>query len=191
MSSAAELMFSIKTDFEELRKLYTLFLNDVEKFEPIEARDQLLKKIKRLRNLTNLRTEERFKSNSLIAKVNTHIDLWNRQTERKYAGTLRPRPKAARKPPPSEEEKRQSPQKHVLISDPNTQRDRVVELYDEYMRLNLLLGSRTMANFAKFSTFIQNQTQKIRETKGAEKVQYEVMVQDQKVVIKSKSVKKK
>lgn len=190
MASAAELMMIVAHEFEELRKEYTLFLNDVVKIEPIETRDRLMKKIKKLRNLQNLRTEEQFKANNLIAKVNTHVDLWGRQTERKYAGTLRPRPKAKPKPP-SESEKRNDPSKHVIISDPNGQRERVVELYDEYMRLNLLLGSRKMANFAKFSSFINNQTQKIRDTKGAEQVRYEVMVQDQKVVIKSKSLKNK
>jgi hypothetical protein len=188
-ASATELLLMITHEFEELRKEYTLFLNDVVKLEPVDSRDRLMKRVKILRNLTNLRTEDQFKANNLIAKVNTHVDLWNRQTERKYAGTLRPRPNPKPKAPPSEEKKKDL-KKNIVISDPNAQRERVVELYDEYMRLNLLLGSRKMANFAKFSSFINNQTQKIRTNKGVDKVQYEVMVQDQKVVIKSKSVKK-
>ena len=186
MSVASELILQITNEFQDLKKEYTLFLNDANPIEPYEKRESLLKKVKRLRNLTNLRTEEQFRTDNLCAKVQTHMELWARQTERKYAGTLRPR----RKKTAPKEEKRKPENKQVVIGNPGQERDRVVELYDEYMRLNLLVGARKMANFAKFTSFIENQTRKIRDNKGAERVQYEVMVQDQKVVIKSKSLKK-
>ena len=185
MSAAAELYLEIEREFQELKKEYTLFLSDMVKIEPYEQRERMLTKVKRLRNMSNLRTEDQFRSNNLIAKVQTHIQLWERQLERKYSGKgQKPRPKRKVQEAPKNLEN-----KSVMISDAGKQRDKIVELYDEYMRLNLLLGARKMINFSKFQNFISNQTKKIQTTKQTDKVRYEVAVQDQKVIIKSKSIK--
>lgn len=194
MSVANDLILQIERGFQELRKEYMLFLNDAVLVEPLELREGLNETIKRLRNLTNLRTEEQFRANSIIAKVQSHLQLWDRQVMKKHSGTLYPR-----RPKDTEEEDDSKPaakarekvdnQKVVRLSNAVDQRERVVELFDEYMRLNLQLGSSKMANFGKFQSFIDQQTQKIRDKKGAKEVAYEVLVQDGKVVIKSKSVK--
>ncbi|CAM2067904.1 hypothetical protein SCOR_21165 [Sulfidibacter corallicola] len=196
MSVGMDLILKIERDFMVLRKEYTLFFNDVNKIEPYELRDSLSADIKRLRNMSNLRTEEQFRATNLIAKCQSHLQLWARQTDRKFNGDpllaarkkrLLSQDKLAKKE--KQATKKKSNVKKVVLDDPNNQRERVVELYDEYMRLNLMLGSRKMANFAKFQSFISNQTTKIKQTKRVEKVAYEVLVQDDKVVIRSRSSK--
>lgn len=184
MALAPELCLQIEQDFNELRKQYTLFFSDQVKVEPYELREEIMNRLKRLRNLSNLRTEDQFRANNLISKVQTHIQLWDRQLERKYRGQGIQRPKASAAQQPQRE---QQPEfKSIVISHAGLQRDRVEELYDEYTRLNLLLGARKIINFAKFQSFIQDQTEKV-QAKGVDNVRYEVMVQDQKVVIKAKS----
>lgn len=183
MALGPELCLQIEQDFNELRKQYTLFFSDQVKVEPYELREEVLSRVKRLRNLSNLRTEDQFRANNLISKVQTHIQLWDRQLENKYRGKGVQR-RTAPKPPPQREEMPEF--KSVVISNADLQRDRVEELYDEYTRLNLLLGARKIINFSKFQSFIQGQTEKV-QAKGVDNVRYEVMVQDQKVVIKAKS----
>lgn len=188
MSVAAELYLQVENDFNQLKVDYMLFLNDQVKVEPYALREDMMRKLKRLRNLSNLRTEDQFRCNNLISKVQSHLQLWDRQLERKYRGDGMQRPKHKKTQPPPRPA--QPENKTVVIRDVGNQREKVVELYDEYMRLNLLLGARKMVNFSKFQSFINNQTQKI-QNKGGDQVRYEVVMQDQKVVIKSKSVKKK
>jgi len=190
MSQAIALIHEIEADFNQLKKEYTLFLSDVIKVEPLEAKTALERKVKRLRNITNMRTEEQFRTNNLISKVQSHFQLWERQLEQKYAGNPHRKP-PRRKPRPKPAEKQRPEQKSVTIRDAASQRDQVVELYDEYPRLNLLLGARKMIDFSKFQTFIHNQTRKIQNAKKVDDVRYQISVQDQKVVIKSKSIKPK
>ena len=192
MSEAIGLVVEIERMLEDLKKEYTQFIGGLVKVEPYELRDLMMSKVKKLRNMILHRTEEKFRANNLLAKVQGQMVLWDRQIERKFSGDYQ-RPKAMRRPEP-ERKKEQAPSMEpkktpVVISNPGDQRDRVVELYDEYMKLNLLLGSRKMVNFAKFQNFINSQTQKIQKAKHVDKVKYEVTVQDQKVVIKSKSLK--
>jgi hypothetical protein len=189
MSQASRFLVQVSNDFNELQREYMLFFSDVTRVEPYQLKEELLSKVKRLRQMSGLRTDEQFKANNLIARVQSHIQLWARQLERKYAGTDRPRPKPAQAAKPKPEPEATPENKKVTIGDPSRDRDQVVTLYDEYTRLNLLLGARKMVNFAKFKNYIGNQTQKIQKAKQTDKVTYEVLIQDQKVVIKSKTKK--
>lgn len=189
MSVASDLYLQVENEFNELRKAYTLFFSDQIKVEPFELREAVQQKIKRLRNLSNLRTEDQFRTNNIISKVQSHFQLWDRQLERKYQGGGR-RPKRTTAQKTNKPDSPKKPEnKSVMIRDAGSQRDAVVSLYDEYTRLNLLVGSRKMINFSKFQSFIKNQTEKIQTSKGAKGVRYEITEQDGKVVIKSKSVK--
>ena len=184
MSIAQQLLLQIEEDFQQLRKEYTMFLNDISQVEPIELRTGMMNRVKRLRNLSNLKTEEQFRCNNLISKIHSHTQLWDRQVERKYLGDPRlKKPKKTSQAPPKPKES------GVVIKDPAAQREQVSNLYEEYTRLNLIVGSRKMVNFSKFQNFIESQTSKLKDKKGAKSVRYEVIVQDNKVVIKSKSVR--
>ncbi len=195
MSAASQLILDVERDLQNLRREYVLFLNGASKVEPFELREALAQKVKRLRNINHNRTEDQFRANNTISKAQSHFQLWDRQVEKKYSGDYFPKRKRAAQ---IEDSKEETPKKKVepkgqkasvVISDPSRQRDEVVKLYDEYMRMNLSLGSKKMINFSKFQNFITNQTQKVRDAKKVENVRYEVTVQDEKVVIKTRSVK--
>jgi hypothetical protein len=206
MSDAEQLINRISAYLEDLRREYLLFLNDSIQLEPLTKKDALLAMTRRLRVMPGLRTSEKFRSENLIAKVLTNTQLWEKQAERKYEGNPRLRAMRARKMTEdaradaerAEENAAQSAddkqsagtrpdKKRVVISSTDDQRDQVVKLYDEYMRLNLLIGKRKMSNFTNFQAFISAQTEK-QKKKGAQQVSYEVSLKDNKVVIKSKSV---
>ena len=189
MENTSSLISQLERDFQELKKEYTLFFSGVSNKEPYELKELVLTQSKSLRNSNNMRTVDQFRTNNLIAKVQTHIQLWERQLEKKYSGELNKRPKP--KPSPKPAPKAAAPEnKSVVISNAGEQRDKVVSLYDEYMRLNLLLGARKMINFTKFQNFIQSQTQKIRTSKQVANVKYEVLVQDQKWLSSRRLLKK-
>lgn len=189
VASASELIAEIENDFARLQREYMLFLNDQSKIEPADLRDRLEAKVKRLRNWPKMRTEEQFRTNNLVTRIQSHIQLWQRRLEQKYSG------RGQRKPPPRKTPtaapKPKPKRDNVVISDVSSQREQVVKLYDEYTRLNLLTGGNKMVNFSKFQNFINNQTRKIQQAKGVNKVSYEIAVQNEKVVIKSKSVREK
>ena len=184
-SVAAQLIHDIEGSLVELRKQYTMFLNDIINVEPYEAREMLNGKIKRLRNLNFNRTEDQFRANNLIAKAQSHFQLWDRQLERKYTGSPHLRRKRGAEPEQAQPAKK-AKARGVVIGDPRKQRAQVETLYDEYMKLNLSLGGKNVINFTKFQNFIQNQTEKIKAKKGVERVQYEVAVKEDKVIIRSK-----
>lgn len=189
MSFAAELILQVEREFLELKKGYVLFFGEQVKVEPHELRDQIMRNVKVLRNSSNLRTEEQFRMNNLIGKIQSHLQLWERQLERRCRGTGR-RTAPKKVASASTSQPGQAKSKKVMISNVASQREKVVELYDEYMRLNMMLDTGKSINFAKFQNFINSQTKKVQTVRNDAKVLYEVMVQDQKVVIKSKSVKK-
>lgn len=194
MSVVTDLIAQINTDLELLRRGYTQFLSDQAR-EPHELRQAMERRVRQLKGFTNLRTEEKFRTQNMVSKVNSLLALWDKQVERKYEG----KPRRPRPTPPPEDKKQEDPHKKAvkkeaptptfLIANAAQQRGEVVKLYDEYMRLNILLGSRKMINFGKFQAFINSQTQKIQRTKKVDKVQYQVSVKDDQVVIKSKSIK--
>lgn len=192
MASALELLLQVEQEFKELQREYTMFLSDVSMVEPYQLRERMMNKVKRLRNMSNLRTEEAFRVSNMVSKVASHTVLWDRQVERKYTGDpkLIAKKKAAQaKDKQKSAAAKKADRQSVMITDAASQREQVTALYDEYMRLNLLTGSRKVINFSKFQNFIANQTDKIKAAKNVNKVKYEVVVQDEKVVIKSKSVR--
>ena len=197
----SQLILEIEQGFNDLRKEYILFLNGVSNIEPYEIRDKLSQKVKRLRNLNHHRTEDQFRANNIIAKVQSHFQLWDRQVEKKLSGdaaAIRRRKKKLedQEQEGSEVEKKKAQQPKaarsrsgVVISDPSKQPKQMEALYDEYMKLNLSMGKKKVINFTKFQSFIQNQTNKVKSARNVDKVRYEVSVQDDKVVIKSRKVK--
>ena len=195
MIDASQLISHIEREFHELRKEYILYLSNRIKLEPLDQRLNLLKKLKRLQNMTNMRTEDHFRTDNLVAKVQSHCQLWDRQVEEKLGSGSRHRKTKKKEEkeldvfaPRKAEPGRQPDRKVVTITDAAYQRERVVELFDEYTRLSLLSGGRNLPNFGKFQSFIANQTQKLQKAKHAKSVQYEVVLKDQKVIIKSKSL---
>ena len=186
VSVASQLMLELERDLAELRKEYNMFFSGVNPIEPFEVRQSVEQKLKRLRNLNIHRTEEQFRANNLISKVQTHLQLWTRQVEQKNTGELFGVRRRKSTPPPQEAPR----QKGVVIRDPGNQTKEVAALYEEYKRLNLSLGAGKIINYEKFEHFIANQTKKVQSSKGVADVRYEVSVQDDKVVIKTRSVKK-
>jgi len=190
MSVVTDLINQISVDLEELKKAYTKFLSDQSKMEPHDLRRAMESRVRQLRGFSNLRTEERFRTQNALSKVTSMTKLWDKQVERKYEG--KPRKTFSSTPQADQEQTKDnasSPNESITIGNAAKERDKVVKLYDEYMRLNLLLGSRKMINFGKFQAFIQSQTQKIQKSKQVGQVKYQVAVKDQQVVIKSKSIK--
>ena len=184
MSVAAQLLMQVEQDFQELRKNYNMFLGGTLKTEPGELRDQLKAKVKRLRSVSQLSATEQFRINNVISQVQTYLQLWERQVNEKLSGKnpVNRRRKAT-------ETISSKLRGCVTLSRPLEEQDRVRELYETYKKMNLQVGSSKIVSLEKFRSFLDIQTKKIQATKCVSRVQYEVSVRNEKVVIKSKSVK--
>jgi len=190
MSVAIELIMQIEKGLADLSREYNLFLSDQVKVEPYEMREQLMAKVKRLRNLNCRRTEEQFRAANTVAKVQAHVQRWERQLELKYSGgpqRRRLKKKAADAPPAPKPKTRDK--KSIVVHDAKSERDQVVALYDEYTRLSLKVGANKKLDFARFQKFIDTQTEKVRSAKQAKGVSYELEVRDEKVVFKTRALK--
>lgn len=194
MSTASQLIREIELDFAQLQKEYNQFFGGVTLVEPWELKEKLSYKLKRLRNLPNLRSAESFRADNLTAKIQSYLGLWERQLQEKM-GSRKPktRPEDQKEEiAPQEEPKKtkSAPQKgatsrRITIENPHLERENVVALYDEFARHNLQLGKRELVSFSKFQAFVQKQTSKIQMSKKAKKVSYEVITKDGKVMLKT------
>jgi hypothetical protein len=185
---ASDLIPIIQKDFNELLRDYTQFLSGAVPLEPMDKREALMEKVKVLRNMTKMRTEENFLADNTIARIMAHVSLWERQLQardgrrkvRKKIDSVDP----AHSAPPKE---KIAPSKVVRLSDPARERAQVVELFEEYVKLNLMTGNRQPIGFGKFQTFLQDQTNKILASRKSSSVAFEVILKDDKVVLKTRS----
>ncbi|MCB1050233.1 MAG: hypothetical protein H6510_13700 [Acidobacteria bacterium] len=188
MSQASDLIHQIQGDLHRLQRDYNQFFGGVTPIEPMEARDALMEKVKILRNMTKLKTEENFLADNLIGKVQSYVMMWERQLQAKEGRRPSRRKVKTVDPqhsePPSEQA---APARMVTLKDPSRERGKVVELFEEYVKMNLMAGSRQQVSFAKFQSLIQAQTDKLKAAKNAQSVSFEVVIKENRVLLKSKS----
>lgn len=189
MSRATDLIRQVENDLQRVKKEYIFFFNGNTLVEPYELRERMMRKVRELTNLTKLKSSEMFRADNLIAKVNSHVSLWERQLQEKL-GARRSRPKkadaAASAENPQSPKVTKSTPRRIAISNATSERDQVVALYDEYTRTNLNLGVKNPVSFSRFQSFIQQQTESVKKRKGSQTVVYEIVVKDDKAAIKSK-----
>ncbi|PIE02680.1 MAG: hypothetical protein CSA81_05865 [Acidobacteria bacterium] len=196
MSRASETIALIQHEFSLLQRDYILYFSGSTPKEPVDKRAYLEKQIRLLGSMTKIKPSEIFQADNLISKVHSHLRLWDKQLERKQnrlkdkfqekRGTESPKPAetdhhATKIAPPTKPGL-------VQITNANTERESIVSLYDQYIRLNIKTGSKKQIGFGNFQNFIQSQTSKFQK-RGARTVEFEITQKAGKVVIKTRKAK--
>ncbi len=148
--------------FEDmLRRLkveYDIFFNGNRKRAPEDLKARLEKLVKKLSQTTNMTYSERFQFNTLVARFSLYRDVWRRMTTKQELGIEKEAQPTAKGLPGNEGVFR------VCIEDPESQEERIRELYNALIRLNARQAKETpQISFRRFASYIVAQTQNIRQ----------------------------
>ena len=188
MSRASELIVEIQNELNMLKKDYILHLSGALKLEPVQKREYLEKRLQILGSATKLKPSEVFLAENIIAQVQSNFRQWDKQLERK-GKRIKKKLEISKsgEVKPEQAPKELSPKTGVVIRNAFEQREEVVRLYDDYIKVMLKSGSENHIGFGKFQTFIQSQAEKF-QGRGANSVEFEIGEKSGKVVIKTKGV---
>jgi len=69
-----------------LKREYDIFFSGGSKTLPLSSQRKIEKTIKRYSNLVGLSYAHRFRYNTIVARFNTYLELWNKQMRMKEEG---------------------------------------------------------------------------------------------------------
>jgi hypothetical protein len=175
------------SNFEDwLRRLkveYDVFFNGSRKRPPEDLRARVEKLVKKLSQASNMTFSERFQFNTLVARFYLYRDLWRRTTTRQELGIDREQQaipsknQGATARTPGEES-----QVTIRIGDPETEHDKIRELYLALMRLG---GEEALEKpritYQQFETYVAHQTKSIRDKYKCSTVVFTLSVEEKAV----------
>jgi hypothetical protein len=177
---------------EGLKRLeaeYNGFFSGRERRPPLETRARVDALVKRLDRGGIETSADRFRFQTLQARYQAFIDLWDRGQRAREEG--RPGPFAL--PPPKEPAKRKSeePDSKVLhvtaFRDPLREMDKLHSLYDTLMDARRQSGDDVVP-FHKFAALVKDQVSKLRGT-GSPEVAFRVAMKEGKVNFTARAMK--
>ena len=77
---------NLERSIELLKRDFEIFFAGASKQPPTDQRDKLDKAIKRMTTLQGMNYALRFRLNSIVARFNSYLDLWNKQLRAKEEG---------------------------------------------------------------------------------------------------------
>jgi len=161
----------IEQDQRELEILYEQYFAGVEKREPVKAREELTRRLRRFANRRIMQTDLRFRYQNLATRFHSYSGHWDRilrlMDEGRYVRQMHKAP-----PPPAKELRTGSG-------------DEVDRLY------NQLLAARQpsqtdggVPDRQQLAAFLERQREKIREKFGDREIEFRVVTEDGKPKIK-------
>ncbi|MDK2848043.1 MAG: hypothetical protein PWP34_1396 [Desulfuromonadales bacterium] len=164
----------IATEMRALELLYERYFSGEEKRAPLKERNALEKKLRRLTTRRIIRTDHRFRFESLSSRYHTYATRWDRvqrlMDEGRYVRHL---------------DRRRS-----NISSSSRQRDNYDTLYD-----SLILAHRecSMASpppgRSQFNSFLERQKAQIQERFGKREVEFRIVIENGKPKLRAKAKK--
>lgn len=169
---------------EEIRKLkveFDIYFNGGTGKPPHDSKYRVESLVKRLYDARGMTFGQRFRYNSLVARFNVYKELWRRNLKEREEGG---REVAAVEPT------RAFPATTVRCCDPQTEPEKVREIYD-----NLLLAKRHCGErigevpFDRFQQMIGTQVRQIKDKLGCNAIEFTIEVDEGAVKFKAKAGK--
>ena len=201
----------IEIGIRQLKLQYDMFFAGVSPRQPHEIRKGLEILIKVLGDSPMQRFADRYRYNSLAAKYQTMVELWNKMLRAKEEGRLRPgipgfvepvrrappgleaaaapaddatgsRAAAAKRAPASTAEVYRS-----SFTNPAAEDESFRVFYDRYMEANRMAGGEDVkrVSYKSFLKQISAKTHSIRQKAGCDSVTYSIVVKDGSVSLKA------
>jgi hypothetical protein len=180
----------------QLQVKWDLFFNGQEKKPPSDLQTQVEAVVKRYANTEIRNSAERFRYQSLSARLATFNELWQKRLRAREEGKafgvhgLRAEqlpPPARPSPPPPRAATPAAGE--IRVSDPSRDTAAVRALYERFVEERQRAGESHAPVFESFRDLISKQTERIRTEKGAQAVDFRLETRDGKVSLKARIVK--
>ena len=169
----------LESKIEEVRILYEQYFVDVQPLPPDQQRKEIVRSIKQLLKMPFRNSADRFRLRSLVLRYQTYATYWERVNKQREEGTYsRDVFKAELREKINEEA--------AKAAGKNAAAERALhELYHSYEAALRKAGAAVKnLNFDAFKQSMIKKARELRQTHGAKKLQYKVMVKEGKVVVK-------
>ena len=170
---------ALESELKKLEAEYNMFFSGRAPRPPLETRKRVETLVKRLDREYIETGGDRFRFQSMQARFQKFIELWDRGLRAREEG--RPGPFA--QPPPKALPKKESQDSKVLyvtaFKDPMREMDKLHSLYDTLMDARRQIGEDVVP-FHRFAALVKDQVTKLRDT-GSPEVAFRVAVKDGKV----------
>jgi len=186
----------------QLRIQFDLFFSGALPKPPLETRDELDKRVKRLGTVREMKLAQRFLYNSLLNRWNIFGELWNKRLQAREEGARTPalarRRKAESAPPaarptsppaarPSAVERRLLAR--TSIRDATDSQEELKAFYRSFLAARQENGEGKAPSFDKFRKEIERHMAAIREKASCEKVDFRLYLENKRVALKAKPLK--
>jgi hypothetical protein len=186
----------------QLRIQFDLFFSGALPKPPLEIRDELDKRVKRLGTTRDMKLAQRFLYNSLLNRWNIFGELWSKRLQAREEGTRTPalarrrktepapvpaRPAAPPAARPSAVERRLLAR--TAIRDATDSQDELQAFYRSFLAARQENGEGKAPSFEKFRTEIQRHMAAIREKASCEKVDFRLYLENKRIALKAKPLK--
>ena len=189
----------IEVGMRQLKLQYDMFFQGILPRQPFEARREIDTIIYNLRKTPMQRNVDRFRFNTLTAKYQSMIELWNKMLRAKEEGGLNlGMPgfvKPVRRLQSALEEKgkikrtQTAKPKSFIIKNPTREEDSVRMFYDVFLAAKKKVGGKAVS-FSAFQKQILSKTEAMKSKSGASSVTYSITIEGKRVVIKARAAKK-
>ena len=164
-----------------LKREYDIFFSGGSKTLPLSSQRKIEKTIKRYSNLVGLSYAHRFRYNTIVARFNTYLELWNKQMRMKEEGRT---PTGGLVVQQAENKQKGS------TAEPDTGDNKLKNLFQEYVRTRQQTGEGApKLNFQGFCQLITKQKEAIVQKYNCKDVDFYVKVEDGRAKLKARPVK--
>ena len=178
---------------EWIRRLkieYEIFFNGNRKKPPDDLRMRVERLVKRLAETTDMSLSQRFRYNTLISRFYVYRDLWRRNQQDQESAE-----RHGRDPAPSVKTASPNAQKSLLppgvqisIGNPETEGEKVRQLYDELLRMKGgNAGGTPPIPYKQFAEYIRSKTQSIKKKYQCASVLFRIALEEEAVKFTAKA----
>jgi hypothetical protein len=186
----------------QLRIQFDLFFSGALPKPPLETRDELDKRVKRLGTTKEMKLAQRFLYNALLNRWNIFGELWNKRLQAREEGARTPtlarrrnaesgaQPVKPASPPaakPSGAERRLLAR--TSIRDATDSQEELKAFYRSFLEARQENGGGKAPSFEKFRQEIERHMAAIREKASCDKVDFRLYLENKRIALKAKPLK--
>lgn len=169
----------LKNMDESLRRLkieYHIFFNGNRKKPPEDLRMRLERLVKQLSERSGMSQAQRFRYTTLLTRFYSYRNLWRRMLQKKEMGKEKEAElnRAAASTPKTDRSKEAL---CICLSDPESEKDKVKNLYDTLLRLKTENTDGPPVSYKQFARYIAKQTHHIQTQYGCTRVSYTIALE--------------
>ena len=173
-------LLTLEADLKRLEAEYNMFFSGRARRPPLETRGRVEAMVKRWDRGHIETAADRFRFETLQARFQKFVDLWDRGLRAREEGRPGPFAQPLPKAPPKKPEPPESKVLHVTaFRDPMREMDKLHSLYDTLMDARRQVGNDVVP-FHRFAALVKDQVTKLRDT-GSPEVAFRVAMKDGKV----------